>query len=83
MLRLVRHLPLVQQWSEYFARLYGIRLGCALCKVTGFDGAVAAFLAGSMIGADTDDAFMGVFHPFIQGVLMTWTVWFVVDSTCS
>jgi len=26
-----------------FARLYGLGLGCALCKLTGFDGAVAAF----------------------------------------
>jgi len=28
-----------------FARLYGMGLGCALRKVTGFDGAVAALLS--------------------------------------
>ena len=36
-----------------------------------------------MIGADTNDAFMGVFNLFIQGVLIAWTVRFVVDNTCS
>ena len=51
-----------------------MRLGCALCKVTGFDGAVAASWASSMIGADTNDAVMGVFHPCLQGVLITCTI---------
>lgn len=33
---------------DYAARLYGIGLGCALCRVTVFDGGVAALFAHAL-----------------------------------
>ena len=38
-------LPLCQQYLLSLARLYGIWLGCALCKLAGFNNSVATFVA--------------------------------------
>ena len=35
----------LRHWTWFIARLYGVGLGRALCKVTGFDSAVAALLS--------------------------------------
>ena len=53
----------------FFFFPYGIWVGCALCKVTGFNGASIAFLAGSMTCSNMGGAFTGVFHPLIQVVM--------------
>ena len=43
LLGFVVYLLLLWHWTWCTACLYGLGLGCALCKLTGFDGAVAAF----------------------------------------
>jgi len=50
--------------------LYGIRLSCALCKMKGFDSALAAIVVGSMTSSYVNDALQGLLHPLIQVVLL-------------
>ncbi len=46
-----------------------MRLSCALCKIKGFDSALAAIVV-AVTSSYVNDALQGVLHPLIQVVLL-------------